>query len=91
LKNNNPYYVSRKDVEEELANAHFTKDEIQYAINNCGDEWKSLAYKTAKAYLKEDPSYTEQDLIEMIKDDNRGFTEADISAGVKMALSELES
>ncbi|MBP3276419.1 Ltp family lipoprotein [Kandleria sp.] len=85
------YYVSRENVEEELANAHFTKDEIQYAIDNCGDEWISLAYKSAKDYLIENPSYTEKELIDMIKEEDRGLTDADISAGVKQALSELES
>ena len=85
------YYVSRENVEEELANAHFTKDEIQYAIDNCGDEWISLAYKSAKDYLIENPSYTEKELIDMNKEEDRGLTDADISAGVKQALSELES
>ena len=90
LHENNQLY-SKSSLRTELEEKGYNTTEIEYAVSNLSEEWIDLAYQSAKESLSEEPSYTKDELIEIIKNENMGLTDDEISAGVTKALSELES
>lgn len=63
---------SRSGLIDQLKYEGYTDSEAEYAVKNCGADWKDEAVKSAKAYLKLDIGFSRSGLIEQLEYD--GFT-----------------
>ena len=73
---------SKKGLRSQLEYEGFKDDEIDYAIENCGADWKEQAVKKAKEYL-EFSSFSKESLIEQLE--YEGFTEKQAKYGADEA------
>lgn len=73
---------SKKGLRSQLEYEGFKDDEIDYAIENCGADWKEQAVKKAKEYL-EFSSFSKEGLIEQLE--YEGFTEKQAKYGADEA------
>lgn len=73
---------SKKGLRSQLEYEGFKDDEIDYAIENCGADWKEQAVKKAKEYL-EFSSFSKENLIEQLE--YEGFTEKQAKYGADEA------
>jgi hypothetical protein len=67
---------SASDLREQLAYHQYTDDEIEYAMANCGGNWKEEYYEKAASYL-ELMSFSRNDLIDQLRYHN--FTDDEIT------------
>lgn len=63
---------SRKGLIDQLKYEGYSNSEAEYAVNNCGANWKEQAVKSAAAYLKLDIGFSRTKLIEQLE--YEGFT-----------------
>lgn len=73
---------SKKGLREQLKYEGFAEDEIDYAVENCGADWKEQAVKKAKDYL-DMTSFSKDGLIDQLEFD--GFTEKQAKYGADKA------
>lgn len=73
---------SKKGLRSQLEYEGFKDDEIDYAIENCGADWKEQAVKKAKEYL-DFTSFSKDGLIDQLEYD--GFTEKQAKYGADKA------
>lgn len=73
---------SKKGLRSQLEYEGFKDDEIDYAIENCGADWKEQAVKKAKEYL-DFTSFSKEGLIDQLEYD--GFTEKQAKYGADKA------
>ena len=83
LKKANSYLkssaFSKEGLKSQLEFEGFTSEQINYAIENCGANWKEQAAKKAASYLKSS-SFSREGLIEQLKFE--GFTAEEAEYGV---------
>lgn len=70
---------SKSGLAEQLEYEKFEASEIEYAIENCGANWKEQAALKAQEYL-DSMSFSKQDLIDQLK--YEGFTTKQAEYGV---------
>ena len=73
---------SKKGLRSQLEYEGFKDDEIDYAIENCGADWKEQAVKKAEEYL-DFTSFSKEGLIDQLEYD--GFTEKQAKYGADKA------
>lgn len=71
---------SKKGLVEQLEFEGYTKSEANYAVDNCGADWKEQAVKSAKEYL-DYSSFSRKGLIEQLKFE--GFTSEEAKYGAE--------
>lgn len=67
---------SASDLREQLAYHQYKEDEIEYAMTNCGANWKEECFEKASSYL-ETMSFSRNDLIDQLRYHN--FTDDEIT------------
>lgn len=73
---------SKKGLIEQLKFDGYSTKEANYAVENCGANWKKQAVKTAKSYL-DSMSFSKKELMEQLEFD--GFTKSEAKYGVSKA------
>lgn len=72
---------SRQGLIDQLKFEGFTDSEAEYAVKNCGADWKQEAVKCAAAYLDLDFGFSKSKLIEQLE--YEGFTHDQAVYGVE--------
>ena len=76
--------ISKQKVIEGLEELGYSEDEIEYAIKNCGANWKKEAVDAAKNVRQQDPTwYNEENLTAVLK--SAGFTSEEAAYGAEQA------